>query len=584
MGGSSGATTGGTSGAPTTATGGAPAGSGGASNPIGGSTSSGGTPPAAGAGGTSTAGAAGAGAAGATGKAPPTLIGSVAFSTPSQSFKASLDVGMTTSVTGAEIRYTIDGTLPTATSMLYGGAPLALTATTELRAQAFVSGAASGAVSTALYIARTFDLSSDLPIVLVDGYGKGEPTDKDVYKNAAVMIFEPVAGMAQLTALPTLATRAGWHIRGQSSMNFPQAPYKIEFWDNADKDADYPVMGMPADSDWALIPPYYDRTLVRNPFVYTLGKEMGMQAPRTAYAEVYLNWAARPIADTDYQGIYWFSETIKNNKVRTKLKQLEAPDTMLPAISGGYIFKFDQAAAEEPKLACTGSNPISGGFGMTGGGGGGTCWVDLEVVDPDPLGPEQKAWLTQYIQQFHDSLHATPIGDYAQFIDVASFVDYLLVNELTRNVDAYVRSAYFHKDRDGKLQGGPLWDYNFALAVGGANTIDPAGGWQYAGSRNVNNWYPKLTSDPAFMAQVKARWATLRQGVMATAALDQRITELAAPLSNAIVRDYAKWPVATVMKNSGIVRGPTVTTWAEQVQAMRTFVSARAAWMDTQLK
>jgi hypothetical protein len=517
-------------------------------------------------------------------KAPSTLIGDVAFSTPSQSFKASLQVGLTTAVAGAEIRYTTDGTLPTAASTVYPGTPLALSATTQVRAQAFVGGAASGAVSTALYIARTFELSSDLPIVLVDGYGKGEPTNKDVYKDAAVMVFEPVAGMATLTALPTVATRAGWHIRGQSSANFPQAPYKLELWDNADKDADYPMLGMPADSDWALIPPYYDRALVRNPFVYSLGKDMGMEAPRVKYAEVYLNWEARPIADTDYQGIYWFSETIKNNKVRTKLKQLEEPDTMLPQISGGYIFKFDQAAAEEPKLACTGSNPISGGFGMPGGGSGGTCWTDLEVVDPDPLNAAQKAWLTDYIQQFHNSLHATPIGDYAQYIDVPSFVDYLLVNELTRNVDAYVRSAYFFKDRDAKLKGGPLWDYNFSLGVGGANTIDPMGGWQYAGTRNVNNWFPKLTADPAFMTLVKARWATLRQGVMATAALDQRITDMAAPLTNAIARDYAKWPVSTVMRNTGIVRGPTVTTWQEQVQAMRTFVSARAAWMDAQLK
>ena len=86
------------------------------------------------------------------------------------------------------------------------------------------------------------------------------------------------------------------------------------------------------------------------------------------------------------------------------------------------------------------------------------------------------------------------------------------------------------------------------------------------------------------MTLVKARWATLRQGVMATAALDQRITDMAAPLTNAIVRDYAKWPVSAVMRNTGIVRGPTVATWQEQVQAMRTFVSARAAWMDAQLK
>ena len=158
------------------------------------------------------------------------------------------------------------------------------------------------------------------------------------------------------------------------------------------------------------------------------------------------------------------------------------------------------------------------------------------------------------------------------------------MNELTRNVDAYVRSAYYYKERDEKLKAGPLWDYNFSLAVGGSGTIDPAGGWQFEGTRNINNWYPKLTSDPAFMTLVKARYAELRQGLLANAALDQRITTLSAPLTNAIVRDYAKWPVETVYPTAtGFVRGPRVPTWAEQLQAMRDFVTARLTWMDTQL-
>jgi hypothetical protein len=583
-GGASAATNGGSSGA---------AAPGGAGSPAGGVVATGGgpvagSPPLAGAG-------SGGGGAPSTPKPAPTLIGDVAFSTPSQSFKAELSVSLSTVVANAEIRYTTDGTVPTAASTLYPGTPLVLTGTTQLRAQAFVAGLPTGSLSTAVYIARTFDLTSDLPIILVDGYGKGKPTDKEVSLDAAVMVFEPSDGMASLTVLPTLAARAGYHVRGQSSANFPQTPYKIELWDNANKDSDYAVLGMPADSDWALIPPYYDRALVRNPFVYTLGEEIGLDAPRTAYAEVYLNYEARPIGDADYQGIYWVSETIKNNKDRTNLKQLKETDTMLPQISGGYIFKFDQLAAEEPKLLCTGADPIPGGFGGPGRGGGrggnagtgntptGTCWTDLEVVDPEPLNAEQQTWLTQHIQQFHDTLHMTPIGDYAQFIDVPSFVDYLIINELTRNVDAYVRSAYYHKDRDGKLKAGPLWDYNFSLAVGGMGTIDPAGGFQYAGTRNINNWYPKLVADPVFMTAVKTRWKELRQGLFSDAALDQRVTTLAAPLTNAVVRDFAKWPVSSMYgSGTGFVVGPTVATWAEQIQALRTYLLARTAWLDSQ--
>src|SRR5690606_16689503 len=186
-------------------------------------------------------------------------------------------------------------------STLYTG-PIELSATTELRAQPFTDGLPSGAVSTALYVARTFEFTSDLPIVLVDGYGRGKPTDKEVYFNAAVLVYEPVDGVASLAALPTLAVRAGYHVRGQSSANFPQTPYKIEFWDNVDQDADYPLLGMPAEADWALIPPYYDRALIRNPLVYELGRDMGLEAPRVRFAEVYINYEPRPLAESDYQG------------------------------------------------------------------------------------------------------------------------------------------------------------------------------------------------------------------------------------------------------------------------------------------
>jgi hypothetical protein len=423
--------------------------------------------------------------------------------------------------------------------------------------------------------------------------------DKKVYKAAAYMVFEPTEGMASLASQPSVATRAGYHVRGQSSARLPQTPYRIELWNNANEDEDYAVLGMPADTDWALIPPYYDRSLVRNPLVYELGRDIGLPAPRVQFAEVYVNYEARPLAATDYLGVYWITETIKNNSDRLDLKQLEPTDTAPVLLSGGYIFKFDQAAAEEPKLVCTGSPPISsGGFGMmapaggmTGGGrppttstAKGTCWSDLEVVDPEPLAPEQAAWLTQHLLEFQNLIHATPIGDYAAYIDVDSFVNYLIINELTRNVDSYVRSAYYHKDRGGLVRAGPLWDYNFSLGVGGQSSIDPMGGWQYRGSRNINDWFPKLTAEPAFMERVKTRWTALRMGPLSDDAIGKRIDALIAPLGNAAARDYEKWHVADILKPNAFVRGPSAATWDGQVQALRDFVRARAAWMDNELR
>ena len=74
-----------------------------------------------------------------------------------------------------------------------------------------------------------------------------------------------------------MATRAGFKLRGQSSASFEKTPYRLEFWDNAGDDADYPVLGMPADSDWVLRGPFTDKALIREAFIYDLGREMGLQ-------------------------------------------------------------------------------------------------------------------------------------------------------------------------------------------------------------------------------------------------------------------------------------------------------------------
>lgn len=79
----------------------------------------------------------------------PTLIGDVAFSVPSQTFMGELRVGLSTAVPAAEIRYSTDGEPPTSGSMRYDGTPFTLSKTTQLRAQAFVSGAASGKLRSA---------------------------------------------------------------------------------------------------------------------------------------------------------------------------------------------------------------------------------------------------------------------------------------------------------------------------------------------------------------------------------------------------------------------------------------------------
>lgn len=551
----------------------------------------------------------------------PSLIGSVEFSPPSGTFQGELTVELSAQA-GAEIRYSTDGLLPTAESPVYDPSQgLVLADTAQVRAQAFVEGKPSGLPSTAMYVARNFDYESDIPIVILEGYAGGRPqkqtagfggntqVEQQPYFDAAFMVFEPVDGVARISDLPTLATRAGYRERGQSSASFEKSPYRVEFWDNNNEDADLPLLGMPAEADWTMIGPFMDKTLIRNALVYSWGAELGLETMDLRFAEVFINFDGGPLEEGDYFGVYAITEKIKNQKYRVDLKQLDSSVTTMPEITGGYMIKFDQAAldGDEVEIVCTGSELFQasgggffgGGGGMGGGGmGGGAapadpeaaghCFQYLGIIDPDPPNQQQVDYITNYVQEFHDALHQTPVGNISQYIDIPSFIDHMLVNELTMDVDAYVRSSYLHKDREQLLKMGPLWDYNFSLGSVGDGVED----WRWqtqATSRGTVDWYRVLAEDPEFLSQLAARWRELRQGIFSLDQINARIDQICAPLVNAAPRDLQRWPVGETggffggggFGGGGDTEQPQ--TWEGQVDAMRDWIARRLDWIDANL-
>ena len=223
-----------------------------------------------------------------------------------------------------------------------------------------------------------------------------------------------------------------------------------------------------------------------------------------------------------------------------------------------------------------------------------------------PVEPEQLAWIEGYVQLFHDKLHKEPMGDIAAYADIGSFVDLFIINEISMDVDAYIRSAYYYKDRDGLLTAGPAWDYNFSLGGilpfqstfppwpgrdtdsedvdtdTGEPPMESYEGWQWeVGRKGTNDWYILLGEDPGFMAQVSTRWWELRQGLLSTEQINARIDRLTAPLTNAAVRDFEIWKVDEI--SGGMLTIPTEPTWEGQVEVMRDWIHQRLAWIDSKL-
>lgn len=498
------------------------------------------------------------------------LVGDIIFSVPSSTFKTSLSVLLSSEISNAEIRYTTDGKIPTLSSTIYNSA-LTLTKTTQVRAQAFVNGEAIGTMGTAVYVCSSIDATHDLPIVIIDSYGAGKPGKTD-YLDAAIMLMEPKNNQTSLLQAPTFATRGGYHVRGQSSANFEKTPYRLELWDNEGGDAKYPIMGMAADGDWCLLSPYPDKSLIRNAFAYEVGKTLGLETPGYSFVEVYINTDNQPLSANDYQGVYLLTEKIEIDKDRLNIKKLKKDDLSEPDISGGYLMQFNMMSAEDPIIK-------------------GNGWSDLELTEPSDALPEQLAWITNYIQNTHNAIHSSNPSDsstgYPAYIDVDSFVDFIIINEMARQGDSYMRSTRIFKDRNEKLKAGPLWDFDLGfncytgMGFGGSNsTVE---GWQFqpmfGGVNSTVDWYYTLMKDPSFQQKIAARWSSLRSGPLSDANLTALIKQLSAPLNNGAKRNFQKWNILNTSSIGGF-NTQTTQTWEQQITILQDFVLKRAAWLD----
>ena len=83
--------------------------------------------------------------------------------------------------------------------------------------------------------------------------------------------------------------RMGLRKRGQSSSGFAKPQYRVELRNELDEDRDYPLLGLPSDSDWVFNGPWTDKALIRNSLAFELGREIGLEAPRTAHFELFLS-------------------------------------------------------------------------------------------------------------------------------------------------------------------------------------------------------------------------------------------------------------------------------------------------------
>jgi hypothetical protein len=431
-----------------------------------------------------------------------------------------------------------------------------------------------------LSVAQTTLVSSDLPIVSINTNGQSIGLETKITAQMQVRYKGPGQRNFLSDAPSDYNGLIGIERRGSSSDFFSdKKPYAVELRDAAGEDLDYPLLGMPEDSDWAFMAPYSDKTLVRDALMLELARKTMAWAPRTRFVELLLNG--------EYVGVYMIAEKIKRGKNRVDVSKLKQTDISGDQLTGGYILKIDKTTGD-PDFAWSSSYP------PYPGATGRTLW-QLSYPKLEDVRAQQQLYITDWINDFETMMAGSNFADtttgYPKYLDLTSFVDFILFNELSKNVDGYRLSTFFYKDRDSidsRLHAGPIWDFNIALGnvnyCGGDQTSGWAinfnsicGGDQWA----IQFWWQKLWQHQPFRKLIRDRWFSLRTGTLSNVSIMNSLDSLNNVVKESQVRNFQRWPILNyyVWPNAYCCG-----TFNQHNTALRNWILQRLVWMDANMK
>ena len=419
-------------------------------------------------------------------------------------------------------------------------------------------------IAPLLSLAQTFT-DSNLPIVIIDTDGGVTIPDEPKVLATMKIIWHQDGSRNYLTDAnnPEFLNyngRIGIERRGSSSQDLPKKPYGLETLqaDNVTNN-NVSILGMPRENDWVLNSLAFDQTGMRDVLSYELSEKLGQYASRRVYCEVVING--------DYKGLYVFMEKIKADEGRVNIEKMDETCNSYPEVSGGYITKTDKT---------TGNDPVAWQMEEYGG----WWWPNYAAFihhypKPDDVTDAQHNYIKNVFFDLADKAgsHNTSIENgIPSVIDIPSFVDFMIMGEVSSNVDVYELSTFFHKDRKGKLRAGPIWDYNLAYGHDEFGSRSRYDVWQFDNDDNVGpKFWKDLFDTDEFRCYLAKRWfeVTAVGNPLNYNTICARMDEIDELISEGVARDNQRWN--------------RMGQHTSEVQAMKTWLQNRYNWLNSHI-
>lgn len=322
--------------------------------------------------------------------------------------------------------------------------------------------------------------------------------------------------------------------RGNSTWVLPKKPYKMKF------DAAIGLLDGNPDKEWVLLANYNDKSSLRTDAAFFLGAQSQLDwTPKANFVDLFVNDV--------YLGNYQLGEGINVSPSRVNVGD------------EGYLLEVDQANRME-----------AGDVYFT------TERILLNIKEPGlKKNDEAYTYVKAFVNSAEQALYGAQFRDasqgYRKYLDVESFVDWYLINEIAKNNDAiFFSSCYMNLVPGGKLKMGPIWDFDIAFGNVSYNDNQQPSGFYVKNAA----WISRLFEDPDFVAAVKARFEYFKGN---KTALLENINKKSVSLKWSIQEDNNKW---NTLYNNTPPNYAVVGSYNNEVQYLKDWINKRFDWLD----
>ena len=384
------------------------------------------------------------------------------------------------------------------------------------------------------------DQFTGLPIIYVNTNGVAIDSKEDY--------VEGVASIIGGENYPDLV-EAEMKIKGRGNSTWWQGgvwgkkPYQIKF------DVKTEVLNIPKDKKWVLLAELSDKSLIRN----KISREMGDisrfdYVPKAEYVELFIN--------DQHAGTYLIGQKVEESKNRVNVGDK------------GYLIEIDQTNRideDDVYFTTDGWSKFPSNL--------------FNIKEPSlELNSNEYNLIKNHIIDFEEALFGDNFTDadlgYRAFIDLDSFIDWYLINEICKNQDAATYSSiYFNYIPGEKIKMGPLWDFDLAYGnVDYSNATYPEGF-----HIKSNPWYKRMFEDPYFNSLVKDRFLYYETNLDM---LLNKIDLIEKYLEKSQQKNFEIWPIL----GQYVWPNPVYyDTHHEEVEHLKDWIEQRMTWLKTWL-